>query len=872
MKQETYYPMMQKMQRMVLLTFGLVLAQGMVWAGPRSFRQAQAIAERQAALQGIQMSQQSMTKARMQYQTDANHDSLSASSYYVFDNGDNKGFTIVSGDDQWPEIVGYSAHGNSEEALKVEGCSEFLKAYQQLVDAVNRGDAQAKKLLAERNALNADDSYQQPKVAPLLGDIAWNQTAPFNSMCPEYQVGKKSATGCVATALAQVLMYYKYPKELKADIPAYVTSTLKIEMPAVAKGEKYDWDNMLPQYSANYTQEQADAVAKLMLHCGEATKMDYASSSGAIIRPEVLAKYFGYDADLMQYLYRDSYTLAEWKVIIDRELEAARPLLYSGTSSTNGHQYVCDGADGNGLYHINWGWGGTSNGYYDITLLDPENRGTGAGMGSDGYNRSCTMMIGIAPDNGVADEPLVEHSPLSVMSSSNAIQIVKGERANASEEFTLKIVVSAGNLTNHDFKGLLTVGIKNIDGSYSPISTKASLTLSKMPEDGRYYYRQKEFTFDYAFPVGITRLYALCSTDNGATWDVCDDGNEAQPYEVEATATTLSVSGDKLSAELVGEDEIYSEQDNTFELTLTNGSQHEYLGLVSVYMSHENKMPTFVSTVADADAYVYIPVGGQAKRTFSLSPSAGELYVWITDQNYQLIGDVHQFSVLQSKEAQLALVSKKMNATPGDYEKELAYCWNNDRVAMPKINADKAELTYSIRNNGGTCKTSVRLVALGFDGVNTPFSCQRFQQVLLPGEGTTTDVVFTLTPDDLNGAKSFRAIMSTEKDLDKSAISDEMLRLIDIENSYYPIVGTELVGYIAGTSDTGVEQVLVKNGMQIGTDKGVISILSSANKVVSVYQITGQLAAKTHVTAGVPTTISLRPGIYIVEGTKVVVK
>lgn len=872
MKQENNHPMMQQLQRGVLLCAGLLLAYVGAWAGPRNFREAQTIAERQAAMLGIQMSPQSMAKARMQYQAETNDAALSASSYYVFDNGDDNGFTIVSGDDQWPEIVGYSAHGNSQEALKAEGCAELLQAYQQMVEAVNRGDEQAKKLLAERNALDADASYQQPKVAPLLGNIAWDQTAPFNNMCPSYQEGKKCRTGCVATALAQVLMYYKYPKALMADIPAYVTSTLHINMPQIAKGETYDWENMLPDYSAGYTQPQADAVAKLMLHCGEAVKMDYNYNSGANISPQVLATYFGYDADLMQFLYRHSYTLEEWKKIIDREMEAKRPVIYGGISSTTGHQYVCDGTDGNGLYHINWGWGGTSDGYYDITILDPENRGAGAGPSSDGYNRACTMIIGIAPDNGVEDAPLVECKALSVVSSNYIIQ--KGERANAAEEFTVKLRADLGNLSSSDFKGLVSVGIKNENGAYAPIANRVSLNLKKMLEDGRYYYQRGDFTFDYAFPVGVTRLYVLYSTDNGATWEACATADDVKPCELEATKTTLTLSGNKLTAELVGAEKIYSEQNNPFELTVTNGSLHEYLGLVSIYVTDENEKPAFLEKQADVDAYVCIPVGGQVKRTISLKPSAGDIYVWIIDEDFHPIGEAHKFSVIQSEEAKLALVGKKVNATPDDYEKESAYYWNNTRVAMPKINADKAELTYSIRNDGGTYNASVLFTIFGFDGINTPycFYGNQVQQVSLTGEGETTDVVLTLSPDDLNGAKSFRVMMSTDKDLDNSAIPEDKIDMIDIEYSYYPIVGTELVGYIAGASDTAIRQVSVRNGMQIATDAGVISVQSPEDKVVAVYQITGQLVAKVSVLAGVPTQINLRPGIYIVEGMKVVVK
>ena len=865
--------MKQKTQRAVLLMAGLALAHAWAWAGPRSFRQAQAIAERQATVQGINMSQQAIAKARKRFQANGNGASSSAPSYYVFDNGDDNGFTIVSGDDQWPEIVGYSAHGNSEQALQAEGCADFLEAYEQMVEAANSGDTLAKRMLAERKALSANASYKQPKVMPLLGDIAWNQSEPFNNWCPEYQRGKKCATGCVATAMAQVMMYYKYPKELKEDIPAYRSYSIATDMPAIAKGETYDWDNMRPNYSSNYTQAQADAVAKLMLHCGESVQMRYGASSAASLTPSTLVKYFGYDADLVQNLYRSSYTLEEWSKLIDREMVAARPVLYSGASSTSGHQYICDGTDGNGLYHINWGWGGLSDGYYDITILNPSNRGAGAGTGSDGYKRSCSMIIGIAPDNGVADEPLVEHKSLSVTASyEDRVIIVKGERTDASANFTVKLSVSCGNPTDQDFHGLFAIGIKGSDGSYTPVSESIALNLPKMLEDGTYYLNHSDFTFDYAFPIGITSLYGVYSTDSGESWHACDNARDPVFFEVEATATTLTVSGDRLSAELTGPDEIYSDQDNYFEVTLTNGSPHEYLGTIGVYTNKDDKLPSFVTTAADVDEYACIPAGGQTKIIFSLKPQAGDLYVWITDRYYNAIGDAHKFSVIQSEEPILVMTSKKVNVTPGDYENDSAYYYANTKVKMPRINADKAEITYSIRNDGGTYRTDFQLYAFGFDSTSNPCYYSQSQQVLLPGGGTTTDVNFTVSPDQLNGCKSFRTQLITQKDLDQSAIDEERLYLVDKPFNYYIVAGSELVGYIAGASGTGIEQVAERNGLRISVNAGMASILSSENKTVSVFQANGQLAAKANISAGIPATISLRPGIYIVEGMKIAVK
>ena len=652
MKQTNFYTTMLKIKRTALLAVGLTLFQVLAWAGPRSFQQAQAIAERQAALQGIIMDQQQVSKARKQYLLNGSSSSETATSYYVFDNGADKGFTIVSGDDELPEIVGYSAHGNSEHLMKTEGCAAFLKAYQKFVAAFTQGDAKARKILAEQRALKADGRYQQPKIDPLLGDIAWNQETPYNKMCPKYEGSELSVTGCVATAMAQVMMYYKYPNELQATIPAYTTATNKLKVNAISKGEEYDWGNMLPTYTEEeYNTTQANAVAKLMFHCGAAVQMDYGDSSGALLRPEDMSTYFGYDAVFLQEVYRSVYTLAEWKKILDRELEAKRPIIYGGVASNeDGHQFVCDGSDGEGLYHINWGWSGDSDGYFDITLLDPDVRGTGAGTSADGYNRDCSVIIGIAPDNGRKDEPLVkEHSLYAdAYEDHRKCTITNGERKNASEQFSLTVTPVFSNPTHNEFKGLVALGIRNEDGSYTPITQIEKVAMEAMEPDGEYKIYYLNFNLDYAFPVGATVLYEIYSTDNGNNWDVCAYMENVVPFELEATSTSLTLNGNKLSADLKSNEAIQFDMYNSFDITIRNDSQREYLGLINVYTSETSTKPTFNEDSRRAEEYMCVPAGESTTRTITLYQPANEMYVWVTDRDGEILLDGVKFKVGES--------------------------------------------------------------------------------------------------------------------------------------------------------------------------------------------------------------------------------
>ncbi len=654
MKQTNFYTAMLKIKRTALLAVGLTLFQVLAWAGPRSFQQAQAIAERQAALQGIIMDQQQVSKARKQYLLNGSSSSETATSYYIFDNGSDKGFTIVSGDDELPEIVGYSAHGNSENLMKTEGCAAFLKAYQKFVAAFTQGDAKARKILAEQRALKADGRYQQPKITPLLGDIAWNQETPYNKMCPKYKGSELSVTGCIATAMAQVMMYYKYPNELQATIPAYTTATNKLKVNAISKGEEYDWDNMLPTYTeGEYNTTQANAVAKLMFHCGAAVQMDYGDSSGALLRPEDMSTYFGYDADLLQEVYRSVYTLAEWKKILDRELKAKRPIIYGGVRSyERGHQFVCDGSDGEGLYHINWGWSGDCDGYFDITLLDPDVPGTGAGTPADGYNRDCSVIIGIAPDNESKDEPLIKEHSLYADAYENhrKCTITNGERKNASEQFSLTVTPVFSNPTHNKFEGLVALGIRNEDGSYTPITQSTEVAMEARKSNGEYAINYPNFNLNYAFPVGTTVLYEIYSTDNGNKWDVCAYVENVVPFELEATSTSLTLNGNKLSADLKSNEAIQFDMDNSFDITIRNDSQREYLGLINVYTSETSTKPTFNEGSRRAEEYMCVPAGESKTRTITLYQPANEneMYVWVTDRDGEILLDGVKFKVGES--------------------------------------------------------------------------------------------------------------------------------------------------------------------------------------------------------------------------------
>lgn len=693
-----------------------------------------------------------------------------------------------------------------------------------------------------------------------------------------YDGQRRTVTGCVATAMAQLMMYYKYPQTLKSDIPAYQTKSYQLDMPSVSAGERYDWDNMLPQYSGSaYTAEQANAVAKLMYHCGLSFEADYGpSSTSAWCRPNVLVKYWGYDPDVIRPLYREKFSLREWTAILDAELQALRPVYYRGCSTTSGsHAFLCDGADGNGLYHINWGWSGWSNGYFDITVLNSDYSGAESTTApADGFNYTCSMIVGIMPDNGVADAPLIV-TPLLTADKNEWVgcDLLTTERADANWSFRLSIAAEFANYERTAFDGYAGVGLKDESGIYLPLST-SKIYLGGMGENGSYYSEPLRFKINYSFPEGRTRIYQIYSTD-GNTWQQCGNSDKLF-YEFDATDTTLRMVEDTLAASLASVDEFVEGCDASFNLTASTTACREQMVMLYVYGSQTPDKPSECAQ----PLYVNIPAKGHVTRRFALRPpSAGDLYVWVCDEDGRELVSAQKFEVAESQTPILTLASKHVNTTAGDLETENAYLWGY-RTAVPRVNADKAVLTYNVRNDGGLCYANALLVSVAFNS-STPDGVisSQSKRVKLSGNGAVTTLTFTLPLADYEDLRSLSCYLtlynSSESaeimDLDVSEIPEVKYYMVDSPNWYWLQKSSDFMFYIAG-APVGVHHIQVKdNGLTVQGGHGCMMLMSEMPRQVGIYNLQGQCIKYVAVEAGQQQNISLPSGIYVVEGKKVIV-
>lgn len=324
--------------------------------------------------------------------------------YYVFDRGEQEGFIIISGDDATDAVLGYTDHGSFDYRELPPAMREWLDDMERQISEVQAGAP-----------LMASSALPLHPAIPELMSTKWNQGDPYNLTCPNYHGLGRSVTGCVATAMAQVLYYQraKSVTETQADMPAYEGRTnhetyghLKVE--GIPADSPIDWANMRTSYNGSESQTAKLAVANLMHYCGVSVEMDYTNGASGAYSFDVanaLKNYFGY-GESVRYVSRWSYTNAEWDALIYNELMNDRPVYMSGANSGGGHAFVCDGYDGRRNYHINWGWGGSSDGYYLLSKLTPGQQGIGGT--NDGYNSGQDVVIGIEPEHFDDKEILFE--------------------------------------------------------------------------------------------------------------------------------------------------------------------------------------------------------------------------------------------------------------------------------------------------------------------------------------------------------------------------------------------------------------------------------------------------------------------------------
>lgn len=508
----------------LLLFFGTARAQqiSMTQAQSRAFDFLQHQAPRHSAARGnVAVSNLELVYTR---ERPADHRPL----YYVFNNEEHNGFVIVGGDERARDILFYSDQG----CYDVDKMPENFRWWMEQLEAdIARAIDHSEQSVATINWMAAPSRAPRRSVEELL-QTRWSQEAPYWNDIPKLGNNYDNfVTGCVATAMAQVMKFHEHP-ETGMGSHSYswyfeTSGSDAVAKPKLSKGSRmsfssdfsqhtYAWGAMQNTYASSSADEEANAaVAQLMYDCGVAVSMQYGTSnyggSGAYSRDiqPAMVTYFDYDK-ASKYVSRNYYSDDAWEALIYNEIANNRPVVYGGRTATNsGHQFVCDGYDANNnMFHFNWGWNGSFNGYCPLTgakALLPGGTGIGGGGEDEAYNVSQDAVIGLMPNQNGTESPNVwqyasnNQEGLSMLH--NGTTVADYEYSDGSTcSLTLALKLVNYSTTFKDFK----LGVKAIDRNtgieyiwpdlcrwqlnfaYSGTAPQMSFDLAKLSYNGIY--------------------------------------------------------------------------------------------------------------------------------------------------------------------------------------------------------------------------------------------------------------------------------------------------------------------------------------------------------------------------------------------------
>ncbi len=394
--------------------------------------------------------------------------------YYVFNDDTGKGFVVVAGDDKMGEVLAYSHEASIDMANLNPEARYLFDTYRQVFEVLGKNKGLTTR--AETATKATDD------VQPLLKS-KWGQDYPYSKQT-------QYVTGCVATAVAQVMYYHKWPAQGKGQESYKVTFDNTVRSADFTKSH-YDWDNMLPDYNRrNVTTKQEDAVALLMNDVGIATNMQYtdrASSTQSYMAERALRNYFDYDAALVTRFDEGEDNFIE---IVKKELRNGFPLYISGESKTGGgHAWVCDGFDKEDRFHMNFGWNGQANGYYSLATLDVKSTGSEFNGAQHSFNKRIHVIAihPSKPNTPKINDDIAYQSP-TIKFNNDGMMAFVGDAPTTTSDAAKVMFTGFVNRSDAELIGDIGLGIYNQEGKL--------VKVTPYGQDGRKIFSKERFVFN----------------------------------------------------------------------------------------------------------------------------------------------------------------------------------------------------------------------------------------------------------------------------------------------------------------------------------------------------------------------------------------
>lgn len=482
--------------------------------------------------------------------------------------------------------------------------------------------------LKTKDARNDNVEYASYTAIPAMVKTQWNQDAPFNDLCPSSNKGT-AYTGCVATAMAQVMKFHNYPPKGKGTVSVtFNNNTYTMNL----TNTSFDWDNMLDVYTSSATATQKTAVATLMKACGYSVDMDYGLDASGAQSSDVVAALtdcFSYDK-AVNYQLRDYFDPDVWAEKVYNELASGRVVYYAGRGSDGGHAFVCDGYQDE-KFHFNWGWGGYYDGFFKLTSLVPE--GQGAGGNSDGFTLNQGAIFGI-------------QRPVSGSVKANGwIAVYPGQMSPTCSGRTVTISVTGGgfyNLSGSDFSGSIGFSLTPQDGG----ETKYYTAWSNQSFGNNRGFTSLPCAIPASVADGTYILRPACKALTSSEWE-----NILVKW-TDPDQVVVTISGNKVTATLQGGHDVpqepaaklafsnaststgfYCGQEFKFSVTITNSGNLDY-------------SKQLAAVIVDSDGYIRSTINyqqvdlpmGESKNfnftgTIESDLTSGTYYLYIVDSD-----------------------------------------------------------------------------------------------------------------------------------------------------------------------------------------------------------------------------------------------
>ena len=789
--------------------------------------------------------------------------------YYVFNDDTGKGFVVVAGDDKMGEVLAYSHEASIDMANLNPEARYLFDSYRQVYEELGKNKGLTTR--AETATKATDD------VQPLLKS-KWGQDYPYSKQM-------QYVTGCVATAVAQVMYYHKWPAQGKGQESYKVTFDNTVRSADFTKSH-YDWDNMLPDYNRrNVTTKQEDAVALLMNDVGIATNMQYTdrvSGTQSYMAERALRNYFDYDAALVTRFDEGEDNFIE---IVKKELRNGFPLYISGDSKTGGgHAWVCDGFDKEDRFHMNFGWNGQANGYYSLATLDVKSTGSEFNGAQHSFNKRIHV-IAIhpnKPNTPKIDDDIAYQSP-TIKFNNDGMMAFVGDAPTTTSDAAKVMFTGFVNYANAVLVGDIGLGIYDQEGKL--------VKVTPYGQDGRKIFSKERFVFNDGEWVsgGVINDKVTFTPDFKAlpdgTYSLCpiaarmleDSTLGAWARMKTAPRIVMKVENSKitylelpteepaflLTTEPELDNKVMLGEPNVLRLNIRKQDANIFYGTVKVELiNNENKVvyTTETAGTVDFDAFNTKRVRLPFNLPYDIASGTYHLRTTITSTD----NISYPVREMASQEPYTLTIEEKSQT--GIFSRATVYTQDNEEGSVPMENFDVsksptfrvaciATLAENVHYKGGLTFYLIDTVT----GMSIQVTKNPLQVDLSQADDMTiitSDWIDPKTEKLINNRRYrlalFGVVDGRNVDLLPFSTTSPYLSLINGPYDKYPEGGTD-----------GVEELSIKPTLQFFD--GRLHIQQQGLKRVEVYGMNGMLVASNSVKNSNNLTLSVPKGTYVVR-------